>query len=345
MKVDMDSKVTAISIAASVVLHLAIITILLMAEYNGKETVKPKPLPIETIDAVAFDDAEVVAEIERQRNFEKAKIKAEQDKVNKLKQEAKQAKQQREKEQKRIKDLEKKIVEKDKLRNEKQRREEKKRQENQRKNAKEQKKKEQAEKKRLENIKAEQKKEEVRLAKIKAEREKEEKKIEQEKKAAKERERKEREQIKKLEQQRKAAEEKIRKEKEERARAQRESDAREAAEREQAQERALEEKRRHQARRRRAATALSDFIPLIKNKVSKNWNQQPSFRGLKCTVSINLNESGAVNRVNVINSSGNSVFDRSVENAILRASPLPLPDEFDLKEFFKEIEFTFNPEK
>ncbi len=345
MKINIDSKVTVISVIASVVLHLVIIAILLLAEYSSEDVVKPKTHPIETIDAVAFDDAEVTAEIERQRDIEKAKIQAEQDKVNKLKQEAKKAKLQREKEQKRLKELDKKRAKADKQRKEKQKRDAAKRKEEQRKKAQQQKKREAAEKKRLENIKAEQKKESARLEKIKVEREKEKKRIEQQKKAAKERERKEQERLKKIEEKRKAEEEKVKKAEEARKQAQREREIRDAAEKEAAAERAREEKLEQQARRRRAVRALNDYIPLIRNKVSKNWNQQPSFKGLKCTVSIRLDESGVVNRVSVVNSSGNSVFDRSVENAILRASPLPLPNEFDLKEFFKEIEFTFNPEK
>ncbi len=46
----------------------------------------------------------------------------------------------------------------------------------------------------------------------------------------------------------------------------------------------------------------------------------------------------------VVQSSGDPVFDRSVENAVYRASPLPLPDDSALFPYFRELEFTFRPE-
>ena len=57
-----------------------------------------------------------------------------------------------------------------------------------------------------------------------------------------------------------------------------------------------------------------------------------------------LAASGDVLTVAVVRSSGNDLFDRSVENAVYKASPLPLPEEKDLFDYFRDIEFLFNPE-
>jgi len=54
--------------------------------------------------------------------------------------------------------------------------------------------------------------------------------------------------------------------------------------------------------------------------------------------------SGDVLQVTVVKTSGDERFDRSVENAVYKASPLPLPEDRDLFEYFREIEFIFNPE-
>ena len=92
--------------------------------------------------------------------------------------------------------------------------------------------------------------------------------------------------------------------------------------------------------------AVADqYIALIRQKVSRNWARPPgSEKGLQCTVMVKLAPGGEVIQATVVRSSGDAVFDRSVENAVYKASPLPLPQEADLFEYFREIEFLFNPE-
>ena len=53
-------------------------------------------------------------------------------------------------------------------------------------------------------------------------------------------------------------------------------------------------------------------------------------------------ESGEVVQAIIVKSSGNVAFDRSVEQAVLRASPLPVPRDPSL--FVREIQFIFDPE-
>ncbi|MDX1489289.1 MAG: cell envelope integrity protein TolA, partial [Acidiferrobacterales bacterium] len=67
-------------------------------------------------------------------------------------------------------------------------------------------------------------------------------------------------------------------------------------------------------------------------------------KDLQCTIKVRLAASGEVLTVGIVGSSGNEVFDRSVENAVFKASPLPLPVERDLFDYFRELKFEFKPE-
>jgi colicin import membrane protein len=94
----------------------------------------------------------------------------------------------------------------------------------------------------------------------------------------------------------------------------------------------------------RAQDALSKYIPYIQDKVTRNWIRPPgSPEGLVCVVKVRLIPGGEVVGATVIRSSGDPVFDRSVETAVLKASPLPLPPDASLFDHFREINFNFNP--
>lgn len=109
---------------------------------------------------------------------------------------------------------------------------------------------------------------------------------------------------------------------------------------------AEEQARAEAARAARAASAADKYKILIKQRVSRNWNRPAGARsGLKCVVRVRLAPGGEVLQANVVRSSGDGVFDRSVENAVYKAAPLPLPAEPDLFEYFRDIEFLFNPEE
>jgi colicin import membrane protein len=94
----------------------------------------------------------------------------------------------------------------------------------------------------------------------------------------------------------------------------------------------------------RARSALSEFIPYIQEKVQRNWLRPAgSPPGLSCLVQVKLIPGGDVASVKVIRSSGDPLFDRSVETAVLKASPLPLPTDGSLFNHFREINFNFDP--
>lgn len=109
---------------------------------------------------------------------------------------------------------------------------------------------------------------------------------------------------------------------------------------------AAEEAEREEAERQARADEFADkYRVIIRQKVSRNWVRPGGSRkGLRCIVRVRLLASGDVLEANVIKSSGDALFDRSVENAVRKASPLPIPKETDLFDYFREIEFLFNPE-
>ncbi len=110
---------------------------------------------------------------------------------------------------------------------------------------------------------------------------------------------------------------------------------------------AAEEKARQQAAHAvRAASEVDKYKALIRQRVSRSWNRQGGVtKGLTCVVRVRLTPGGEVLSAAVVRSSGNQIFDRSVEYAVYKAAPLPLPEDPTLFDNFREIEFLFNPEE
>ena len=83
----------------------------------------------------------------------------------------------------------------------------------------------------------------------------------------------------------------------------------------------------------------------IKQKVNRSWIRPVSATaGLKCTIRVRLMSDGTVIDAEVISSSGDEIFDRSAENAVNRASPLPVPKDKELfAREFRTFQFLFNP--
>jgi colicin import membrane protein len=82
----------------------------------------------------------------------------------------------------------------------------------------------------------------------------------------------------------------------------------------------------------------------IANHVASRWFRPPKLPSdLKCTVEIRLAPTGKLEDVRIVEPSGNDQFDRSVENAIFKADPFPLPDRPDA--FTDTLPLTFTPER
>ena len=56
-----------------------------------------------------------------------------------------------------------------------------------------------------------------------------------------------------------------------------------------------------------------------------------------------MDSGGDVAGVRIVVSSGDAAFDRSVENAVRKAAPLPLPSDPGLFDNFRELTFVFKP--
>ena len=111
-----------------------------------------------------------------------------------------------------------------------------------------------------------------------------------------------------------------------------------------------EEKERTEAKAQaevaaRAQSELARFEGLIRQRVERNWVRPAGWtKGMECVVRVRLAPTGEVINATVARSSGSASFDRSVENAVYKASPLPLPEDKGLFEHFHELELRFRPE-
>ena len=86
-----------------------------------------------------------------------------------------------------------------------------------------------------------------------------------------------------------------------------------------------------------------EYIAQIKDKIERNWLRPPGTAAeLKCIVRVSQIPGGEVVQAEIMESSGNIAFDRSVEEAVLRSSPLPVPKDPSL--FDRHIVITFEPE-
>ncbi len=175
------------------------------------------------------------------------------------------------------------------------------------------------------------------------------KKAEQEKKRKKEAEKKKiaeqklkKEQLKK-EQQKKAEQEKRRLEEEKKFQIA-EQKRKAAADKKRQAELKRKEERDKAERERRSKGIINRHVALIVQKIERNWRQPlDAPAGLQCKIEIVLLPSGNVISVKVVESSGHLSFDRSVETAVRRASPLPVPTDSVIFKEFEMMRLRFEP--
>lgn len=166
---------------------------------------------------------------------------------------------------------------------------------------------------------------------------------EAERKAAAERQRAE--QLKAEE--RKQAEQKVEAERQEKLRQEQADAARRKAEADRRREEQELMRQLADEERRLAAAesgALAEYIALIRQKVERNWRRPPgALPGLECEVSVTQIPGGVVTAVNIGRCNADEAVRRSIEAAVLRASPLPAPEESAL--FERNLRFVFKPEQ
>lgn len=190
---------------------------------------------------------------------------------------------------------------------------------------------------------AKRREEERRLAAAQAQKDKEAKRLADLKK----KQQAEAERLQRLKEQQAAAE----KQRQEAERKRREEEKR------QAELKAEEERRRKEAEQalqqqlaeekaQRDQGVVEQYIGLIKQKVTRNWVRPAGWQtGQTCEVRIQLIPDGEVVNVQVVNSCGSPLSNQSVETAVNRASPLPLPPDPTLFDRFRDIKFIFSPKE
>lgn len=279
-------------------------------EWTHTPQVQPE---VNVVQATAVNEKQVLAELEKLQAIEDKKRKAEQDRLSQLERQADKAKEAREREQQRLKEVEaeRKQESVKKAEAEKQR----KVAESEAKKATE----------RTRALEAEQRKaaEAQKLAEKKArEADDARKKLEEERARAEDVARKAKEEaVKALEAQRRADEDRMR------------------------QELLAEElKREDAARAKKEMTVVQQYTAMILEKINVSWLIPPTAKkGMFCIVSMRLMPTGDVLSFSIIKSSGDSIFDRSVETAVRKAVPLPLPPDKALFRHFREIELRIEP--
>lgn len=93
----------------------------------------------------------------------------------------------------------------------------------------------------------------------------------------------------------------------------------------------------------RASGQMAQYVAQITAKIERNWIRPPSAQpGLNCEVRVTQVPGGAVVGVQVGRCNGDESVRQSIEAAVYRASPLPMPSDPAL--FDRNLVVTFRPE-
>jgi colicin import membrane protein len=294
-------------IGASVGLHVVLLGFLVFSFSFGSGPVGPPPPQV--IEAVVVDEDLVAREMQKLEEQEKADEEA----ARRSREDAAKARREAQEEAERLQALkdQRERAEKDRKARAAEERQRQVRLERERKAAedkarRERDAREKAEQERLAELERQRKAEEQRLARV-------------------------REEQRKVEEARKAEEQKRKQEADARARAQREEELRLAM---------AEEERRMEAER---AGLMGQYVAVLRQRVQRNWIRPPEVQaGLKCEVIVNQIPGGEVVGVRFGQCNADDVVRRSIEAAVLRASPLPPPPDPSL--FERTLKFVFRPE-
>ena len=93
----------------------------------------------------------------------------------------------------------------------------------------------------------------------------------------------------------------------------------------------------------RNSDEMTAYMFALRQKVVRNWSPPPSaIDGLDCEVRVRQTPSGEVLDARVLRCNGDAAVERSIEAAVRRASPLPVPQNSLL--FEPTIRFIFRPD-
>lgn len=108
----------------------------------------------------------------------------------------------------------------------------------------------------------------------------------------------------------------------------------------------LQARKEAEARAERAAVMTSEYTLLIKNQIQSQWRYPPAVdASMEVELKLTLVPTGEVVQVQIVKSSGNQALDRSVEQAIYKASPLSVPQDIAIfEQRFRNFTMKFRPE-
>lgn len=90
---------------------------------------------------------------------------------------------------------------------------------------------------------------------------------------------------------------------------------------------------------------IDKYKAMILQAISSNWMIPEGIdKNISCLLLVKVAPGGVVLDVILLKSSGNAVLDRSAETAVLKSSPLPVPDNSALFDSFREIKLTVRPD-
>ena len=125
---------------------------------------------------------------------------------------------------------------------------------------------------------------------------------------------------------------------------QKQAEAKRLKEAQEAQQKQAEAKRLERlAQQQRDQLTIRQYKHLIIERIANKFNRTGLSPGLSCVLLIRVARSGDILRVEVIESSGNDVFDQRAIDAVLAASPLPLPEETRVSNEMRTLRTTFRP--
>lgn len=94
----------------------------------------------------------------------------------------------------------------------------------------------------------------------------------------------------------------------------------------------------------RGSAEAAAWIALIRDRVTRAWIRPPSARaGVNCQVHVTQVPGGVVTGVQIGDCNGDAAVRESIEAAVYRASPLPMPSNPDL--FDRSLRFNFHPDE
>ena len=111
-----------------------------------------------------------------------------------------------------------------------------------------------------------------------------------------------------------------------------------------AKEMKAEEIRKQQLVEEKRVAHNKERLKEMKRHVKLHWTRPENIiNDLQVTLDVRLLPNGDVEKVIIIESSDNIIFDRSAELAVYKASPLPMPMDPKVASQFLKFNFIFNP--